>query len=69
MAEEPGFENFIGVSRSVRGWILAESGQSAKGISELEANAPGRAAERVSGRGPSRSRLSVAPAPRPGAFL
>src|SRR5262249_45342869 len=41
VAEEHGFETpyFLAVGRSVRGWVLTESGQSAKGITELEANA------------------------------
>jgi predicted ATPase len=38
VAEEHGFENYMVVGRSVRGWVLAESGQVAKGISELEGN-------------------------------
>jgi tetratricopeptide (TPR) repeat protein len=40
VADEHGFENHLVWGRSVRGWVLAESGQTAKGISELEANAP-----------------------------
>jgi tetratricopeptide (TPR) repeat protein len=39
VAEERGFENYIVLGRSVRGWVLAESGQAAKGVTELEANA------------------------------
>jgi tetratricopeptide (TPR) repeat protein len=39
VAEEHGFENYLVLGRSVRGWVLAETGQTAKGISELEANA------------------------------
>jgi len=39
-AEEHGFENYLVLGRSLRGWVLAESGQTAKGISELAANAP-----------------------------
>ena len=38
VAEEHGFENYIALGRSVHGWVLAESGQSTKGITELEAN-------------------------------
>jgi class 3 adenylate cyclase/tetratricopeptide (TPR) repeat protein len=40
VAEEHGFENYLVLARSVRGWVLTESGQTAKGISELEANVP-----------------------------
>jgi tetratricopeptide (TPR) repeat protein len=39
VAEEHGFESYAVLGRSVRAWVLAESGQSAQGISELEANA------------------------------
>ncbi|HKD39685.1 MAG TPA: adenylate/guanylate cyclase domain-containing protein [Myxococcaceae bacterium] len=39
VADEHGFENHLVWGRSVRGWVLAESGQTAKGIAELEANA------------------------------
>ena len=38
VADEHGFENHLVWGRSVRGWVLAESGQTAKGIAELEAN-------------------------------
>jgi hypothetical protein len=41
VAEEHGFENYLVLARSVRGWVLAESGQTAKGISEFEENASG----------------------------
>jgi len=40
VADEHGFEMHLARGRSVRGWVLAESGQTAEGISELEANAP-----------------------------
>jgi tetratricopeptide (TPR) repeat protein len=40
VADEHGFEMNLARGRSVRGWVLAESGQTAKGISELEANEP-----------------------------
>jgi hypothetical protein len=36
VAEEHGFENYVVLGRSARGWVVAESGQIAKGISELE---------------------------------
>jgi tetratricopeptide (TPR) repeat protein len=40
VGNEYGVENWMIEGRSVHGWVLAESGQAAKGISELEANAP-----------------------------
>jgi class 3 adenylate cyclase len=36
LAEEHGFENWIALARSVRGWVLAGNGPTEKGIGELE---------------------------------
>jgi len=40
LAEEHGFGNWLGLVRSIRGWVLVENGQTEKGIGELETNAP-----------------------------